>query len=226
MDDKKVLAYESDIGDFNGIVPAIKSVPLWYKKMPKKVKVKIDNQEQENITAKVCVPFLDALSTGYYMTLGQEIYVERVDDVPIIRYKNDPNPTGVRTPAQTNPMPYPAGYEKINFVWHTNSAVILPEGYSAVYCHPLNRFELPFFTVGAVVDADVAIPGGNIPFYLKEGFEGVIPKGTPIIQIIPFKREDWISKKVSGVNKIARDHQAKGPHDWYRKFAWKRKTYK
>ena len=27
--------------------------------------------------------------------------------------------------------------------------------------------------------------------WIKQGFEGVIEKGTPMFQIIPFKREDW-----------------------------------
>jgi hypothetical protein len=35
-----------------------------------------------------------------------------------------------------------------------------------------------------------------MPFFLREGFSGVIPSGTPYAQIIPFKREDWISEIV------------------------------
>ena len=34
----------------------------------------------------------------------------------------------------------------------------------------------------------------NFPFFIKEGFTGLIPYGTPIVQIIPFKRDDWKSK--------------------------------
>ena len=32
---------------------------------------------------------------------------------------------------------------------------------------------------------------GLMPFFLKKGFEGIVPAGTPYVQIIPFKREDW-----------------------------------
>ena len=28
-------------------------------------------------------------------------------------------------------------------------------------------------------------------FFLEKDFEGVIKQGTPIIQILPFKRDDW-----------------------------------
>ena len=33
---------------------------------------------------------------------------------------------------------------------------------------------------------------GNVPFFIKSGFEGVIPAGTPIAQLIPIKREKWV----------------------------------
>jgi hypothetical protein len=62
---------------------------------------------------------------------------------------------------------------------------------------PLNRLDLPFRSLTAVIDADVfyhILPdpmqgGGNYPFYLNRGFEGIIPIGTPMCQYIPFKRE-------------------------------------
>jgi hypothetical protein len=31
----------------------------------------------------------------------------------------------------------------------------------------------------------------NSPFIIKSGFEGIIEKGTPMFQVIPFKRADW-----------------------------------
>ena len=228
MEKRQIFAYESDINDFNGIIPALKAVPQWYKRIPKKVTGKsMDHEHEEDlVTVKSCVPFLDAFTTGYFMTLGQELLVERTEIGPVIRYKTEPNPTGFRPSALTDPMPTPTGYGNEHFVWHTTATVKLPPGYSALYTHPINRFELPFFTVSAVVDADTGIPGGNIPFYLKENFEGIIPKGTPIIQIIPFKRDEWISKKVTGAIQEARAQQARGPHDWYRKFGWKRKSFK
>ena len=36
---------------------------------------------------------------------------------------------------------------------------------------------------------------GSLPFYLYKDFEGLIPKGTPMFQIIPIKREDWTAVK-------------------------------
>jgi hypothetical protein len=35
-----------------------------------------------------------------------------------------------------------------------------------------------------------------MPFFLREGFTGVIPAGTPFVQILPFKRENWTSEVI------------------------------
>jgi hypothetical protein len=45
--------------------------------------------------------------------------------------------------------------------------------------------------MAGIVDSDKYHGAGNIPFFLKEEFEGLIPKGTPYAQIIPIKRAEW-----------------------------------
>jgi hypothetical protein len=206
------------------LIPAVKITPEWYKKIPRKAK---GTDGQELGTVKTCVPFLDAMTSGYFVVLDQDLLVEKGENGlnPTIRFKIDES-VGVRDPAQTSPMPTPHGYVDEHYIWKTKVGWRLPEGYSAVYSHPLNRFDLPFWTVSGVVDADVGISRGNIPFYLKEGFEGIIPKGTPILQIIPFKREDWISKHNQRVFDETSQQSERGPHDWYRKWGWKKKSYK
>jgi len=49
-------------------------------------------------------------------------------------------------------------------------------------------------TVSGIIDNDKVNLPGSMPFFLKEGWTGVIPKGTPYAQLIPFKREDWESE--------------------------------
>jgi antitoxin (DNA-binding transcriptional repressor) of toxin-antitoxin stability system len=91
----------------------------------------------------------------------------------------------------------PEGYYKEHFAWFPEWSVETPPGYSALYTHPLNRFELPFLTVSGIIDNDKVILPGSMPFFVKEGFVGIIEAGTPIAQIIPFKREDWESEYAS-----------------------------
>jgi hypothetical protein len=72
--------------------------------------------------------------------------------------------------------------------------VELPEGYSALYAHPLNRFELPFVTTSGIVDNDKDHLPGTMPFFFLKGITGILPAGTPYAQIIPFRREHWQSE--------------------------------
>jgi hypothetical protein len=47
--------------------------------------------------------------------------------------------------------------------------------------------------MSAIVDTDVFPLRAEITFYLRSDFSGVIPRGTPIFQAIPIKREEWSS---------------------------------
>jgi hypothetical protein len=73
--------------------------------------------------------------------------------------------------------------------------VITPSGYSLWITHPSQRYDLPFTTVTGFVDTDKFPNRLFLPFFLKDNFEGLIPEGTPIAQIIPIKREVWESEK-------------------------------
>jgi hypothetical protein len=75
----------------------------------------------------------------------------------------------------------------------------------------------------------------SIPFnmFLKlrdPNFEGMIPAGTPFLQIIPFKREAWTSSV--GGEKERKKHEADVKKfqrvffDRYKKFWWNKKEYK
>jgi hypothetical protein len=95
--------------------------------------------------------------------------------------------------------------------------------------HPLNRHDLPFITLTGIIDGGVVMQSrGNFPFYIKEGFEGIIPKGTPIIQLIPFRQENWKSKKRVGLIEEGKKHNFLASSvisDWYKKTFWIRKKY-
>jgi hypothetical protein len=62
--------------------------------------------------------------------------------------------------------------------------------------HPLNRTDLPFYTLSGIVDSDNYMGEGKVPFFIKKDFTGIIPAGTPIVQIIPIKTDEvWKSEK-------------------------------
>jgi hypothetical protein len=104
-----------------------------------------------------------------------------------------------------------------------------PKGYSLLITHPLNRLDLPFTTLSAVVDADkYPISDGSIPFFLKKDFYGIIKKGTPLFQVIPFKREEWDSEMSEELFTEARVYSKKSRSivsGFYKNFQWSKKTY-
>jgi hypothetical protein len=143
-------------------------------------------------TWKACPAVLDALGTGY--TYRTPCDIEFAEDgagniharVLDAEYRNFLQ--------EREPMPqffHPRAYHWKHFAWWADWAVELPEGYSALYTHPLNRFELPFLTTSGIVDNDKVHLPGTMPFFVLKGVRGILPAGTPYAQIIPFKREHW-----------------------------------
>jgi hypothetical protein len=61
---------------------------------------------------------------------------------------------------------HPQGYYKDHFAWMPDWGMKLPEGYSALFMTPMNRFDLPFMNTTGVVDSDKVELLGSFPFLL------------------------------------------------------------
>ena len=225
---KPVLQYESAIDSYpNIITPTRTHVPEWYKKIPKWKNNEVFNAEEQNFqhSLKQCIPFLDSLSSGYVITLPQDLYVKQINNCPYITWKNLDSsmfPPSWRNSVSDENL-VPNGYYPTEYIWQPGVALTIPLGYSMLMTHPFNRFDLPFITLSAIVDGGLVMNSrGNVPFYIKKDFEGVIPKGTPIIQIIPFLQQPWSSKKTKGLVKKGMQDRAESQSiisGWYKKAA-------
>ena len=210
--------------------PARYYMPEWLKKMPTFVNGKPTiRPNSPNGTMKTCMPTMDSFLTGYIVELWQDIEVVHEKDGVKIYWKNGPDVLKDRDPSIAKELPIPAGHLNLHFVWKNFYSIQTPKGYSCLITHPLNRFDLPFTTMSAVVDTDTLPMGsGSIPFFLKEDFEGIIEKGTPIFQIIPFKRESWSSANDPNLSEITKRNAYKFnsvAYGFYKKFGWSRKSY-
>lgn len=216
--------------------PASSDVPKWYKSLRRFV----DSNIPESIRirdVKMCAPFRDSMISGYFLLLPCDIEVVQTDNGALIlqnpeaEYEVTGRRGGITEEKnQGYGMPVPSGCWDTMFHWSPNYAVKLPDGYSALFTHPMNRFDLPFVSTSGIIDSDKWTTPGNIPFFLRIGFTGIIPKGTPIAQVIPFKREDWKSevleteeeKKYSKMISL-RDSYF---HSFYNRHIWQKKEYK
>jgi len=227
----KIIQFASKILYLELPTLGLSVLPAWYKKAKARKhgeSFPLDLDGRATATFKACMPLLDSFTSGYFFTLPQDLQVRQLNGVAQINWSGENEPIKIRDGTHTSPDSVPAGYSGKAWVWINNVITKLPSGYSLIVCHPMNRYDLPFITMSSIVDADEIMHEGKIPFYLKEGFEGIIKKGTPIFQVIPFKREHWKSEKNDSLigqaekNRYNVRAQLEG---WYKKNIWKKKVF-
>jgi len=194
--------------------PIIKSLPDWYRKADRYTKDSQDNfvigpDKGKIPTWKACPAIFDIMGSGYSLNTPCDIefFEDKNNKIAVkvhdIKYASFVQPR--------SPMPqflHPEGYYEDHFAWFGDWQVILPKGYSGIYTTPFNRYDLPFLNTSGIIDLDKVHLPGSYPFFIRKGFSGIIPAGTPYVQIIPFKREDWTSEIVeeSDSKKLSKEY--------------------
>lgn len=232
------LEVATDFEHIPVVRPSKNYIPDWYAKTPMFLGQKMEfTKWGMNPALRACVPFMDAFLTGYTVELWTDLIVEQGVHGSIIRWPGQSaevgpdmwEPLAVRGPEVTHPMPAPNGYENRHYAWHNPHLIKTPPGYSILVTQPLNQYDTPFFTMSAVIDCDKdLLSSGRIPFYVKEGFEGLVPKGTPLYQIIPIKREKWEAVENPSLRKDNRRRiwqVGSVLTGWYRNNLWVKKEY-
>lgn len=223
--------------------PSSSLIPEWFKKTAphsyknngyhdyvKLNKDMLKNGGSWNSTFKHCLPFVDALTSGYTITTPSDLLVIKNEDgSPYIKWftSNEIIDNQDISVIGKN-FKIPSEYHQIVFRWTNEWKIVVPNNYSVLFTHPMNRLDLPFFTLSGVVDCDLHPNSVFVPFFLRKDFEGVIPAGTPIIQVLPFKRESWFSKKgaINAMSKISSDLVKRYVMHNYRRLYWSKKSYK
>ena len=226
----KKLYFESTDPAFPGITSIKTHIPDWYKDMKKFNGGKPQFYPHKTVGIKECAPFLDALTLGYSIPLASDMLVEQIDEEPRLTWltADTKNLVTLRKNHENEKIPVPPGFSLTKFSWETRVAIDIPAGYSIIVTQPFNRADLPFHTLTGVVDGPMILAPGSLSFYLREGFEGLIPEGTPIAQVIPFRREDWKSEVKSGlVDKamIQKNKSVSRLLGWYKQNVWQKKSY-
>lgn len=187
---------------------------------------KLGSENYKGMTAKGCLAFLDTFSAGYIQELWCDLHVDV--NRKIIKSSRDPQPLYARPGAPTILAP---GLEPTEFTWKQPWIPRMPKGWSILITNPVNHADLPFTTVAGIIDADEFFHTfwGNLPVYFREGYEGVLPKGTPLFQMIPIKREDWqreIREDFTDADRLKLETTTRSKfYGVYQKFFHKRKRY-
>jgi len=180
-------------------IPAVSGLPGWFKDLPQSAFNSTMGAESQ--TVKKCPPFIDAMTYGFLMPLPIDLEVRDGEfawsfEVPrgfVSEYSH--SPIGFHDPSQVVGTPF---FEEDRFIIKFNSfwTIEAPPGYSILFTHPVNRADLPFMTLTGLVDCDTFHDSPiNFPARWHDAsFNGVLPKGTPVAQCLPVKRESWVGQ--------------------------------
>lgn len=175
---------------------ASSKIPEWFKSMdqydhPEGIKI-IDRVS--NATAKKCTPMIDAMTSGYILSLWSDVLVSQHEySGPEVSWKVNADVFSLHGPSSRS-IPPPPGYDNLVFKYNSLLTITTPPGYSTLITPPLGHHNLPFRAVPAIVDTDNPTIDLVFPVWIKSNVSGIIEKGTPIVQVIPFKRESWKSE--------------------------------
>jgi hypothetical protein len=231
----KFIPISQEFEDLAELPKPIRSVvPSWYKNMSKSVykdRGTLLPDFRPNMTIKTCVPFLDTMVSGYAITLPCDVEVVQESKYQNrVIWKSNWTPVTSHSMEQIPEKLVPDGYEKLPLKWENGWIIKVPKGYSVLFSHPFQRLDLPFYTIPGIVDCDQHNNAVNFPFLLKKDFIGIIEKGTPIAQFIPFKRETWnseIEKYEDNKDFIKKNDNLymSKISNFYRNSSWSRKEY-
>jgi hypothetical protein len=186
------------------------NIPEWYKKLDHTVL---------NKTVKGCIPFLDTLTSGYLLKIPQDFYVrhnvdnknekgeEFKDSFQIFGLHNESqllnakhinlnSSLDIHSLKQVEGAPFINKNKNLPFYKILNPwRIKTPKGYSCLFVPPLNNTDDRFSIIPGIVDTDTFPNEINFPIIINGDkypvLETTIKKGTPYVQIIPFKRESW-----------------------------------
>lgn len=217
-----------DVSDEFAPKPASAFIPEWYKKLDSYYgdgKTAVNGSTTQTI--KKCMPVFDAITAGYIIPTPCDVYISEQDDKPYYSWRsqnlgfhpveqapNHPNANGFPFPKWINP-------------W----GIKTPKGYSVMIVPPMHRDNKYFSIMPGIVDTDVYSAEVNFPFTLNEGvMDDVIPAGTPMAQVIPFRRESWkakmgADKERTEIGNVRVELQARFFNS-YKKIFWTKKEFR
>jgi len=185
------------------------NIPEWFKNLEHSMSYK---------TIKGCVPFLDSLTSGYLLKMPQDLYIRHnvdneiegkkikdsfqtyaLHDQEVIlkaKYVNLNSGLDSHTLKQVEGSPFIEKNKNLPFYKILNPwKIVTPKGYSCLFVPPLNNSDDRFSIISAIVDTDTFPNEINFPIVINGDkypvLETTFKKGTPYVQVIPFKRDNW-----------------------------------
>lgn len=234
MNIKFHLVREWEDLDIPSPFPASKGVPPWMKHLTPEA------EREDYQTVKRCIPFLDAMTAGYIIPLPFDLTIAITPTGNQLLWKSEEEKDRLSkyTIVESHDSSqYPgAPFSQFKVIKFYNPWIVeTSPNTSCMFVPPLNRPELPYVPLSGIVDTDQYFNTVNLPCVfpgLNVGHQIELKMGTPMIQVIPFKRQEWKSSVTNlkeGV--LTRAHETREDmrndrKEWYRRKKWQKKSYK
>lgn len=194
---------------------AVRFAPERFKRLNRELGVP-DAQGLPGLTVKACLPVTDAFSLGHMIPLPFDIMLRVPEDRVSIQLGWAPHlpfvPIEQHLPSQIGAPEHPFDRAMpLKFInpWR----IKVPDGYSVLFSPPFGRPDLPFTCFSGLVDCDRFATTINFPFlWTGETGDHYLPAGTPIIQVVPIRRDTLIKQsqaRASSGEELAEQQEAK-----------------
>jgi len=235
-----VIKFYNSFPKMDGVFPApepiFKSLPGWFKRQSSyKDNDPAPKNGKRHATVKKCPAVFDLMSSGYILKCPVDVYIDATGEKlnVDVQFANGigQSVTGNHDLLQYDEMPVDDSFIRelfrLNLIW----LVSTPRGYSSLFLSPQFSDNTFIQAVPGIIDTDEYISDGLFSFFIKKGFKGEIKRGTPLIQVIPFKREDYemeVLQDKSFPSTILKQRVKNSSFfsGGYKKLFWKKKVYK
>lgn len=200
-------------------------LPNWFRKLPA-ITPDAETTTSTGLTVKRCMPFLDAMTTGWIIPLAATVRLEISEGGKTVNSGWDFDKTMVSNHGAHQIAGHPMSHMP-PCKFHNYWTIKTPPGWSCLFVSPLNRPNGIFEVVSGIVDTDTYTSEIHFPFFAT-GQDGlhIIEKGSPLIQVIPFERskisdeaEIRCETTIEAEQRVKIARNTKAETGWYRNFA-------
>ncbi len=180
---------DQDVIDNYPVLPAKKSLPKWFKDLPAEKFVYPLGSTLPPI--KKFMPVIVMFTSGYI--------IQNPTDIDVIQQKGAGNFVENKLKVKNNtyapeahrfemcPVKNP---DKQHWIKLKNPWLVrTPPGYSCLFIQPIYEFNPNLRLLSGIVDTDTFDLPVEFPGWIVK--DHIIKAGDPLIQVIPFKRDDW-----------------------------------
>ena len=205
---KQFIEFKTDVKGLEEIAPVKPSnffLPKWFKGMSDSIEQPALHEKGKpnyfgkkgdiakkhtSGTVKRCPAIVDLITEGFIIPMWCDFLVQR--DMETLEWDNRNFPYGIEFHSKEQikgwdlkKTDFPEGVKFAN-PWRIKT----PPGYSVMFMTPTYQFEKRFTVLPGIVETD-SYHHINFPSIWHTTKDTIIERGTPFIQVIPFKRDSW-----------------------------------